>query len=184
METKRIGREWTRAHALKSALQFFLHFVIFSLLAFILLVWDKFPQISEYMQTQGGNYLYTAFCVLLLFIITYFYFYFEDRATLASGKTIALVFTVLDVYLILSCLIGYNLSVYARPVALVALLIFTLMGRRNAIFLNIICALFGKGMLLFADYRLFRGYDFHFLLCAGKIKIAGNRNRRVHYRAH
>ncbi len=141
METKRIGKEWTRAHALKSALQFFLHFVIFSLLAFILLVWKQFPNIGEYMKTQGGNYLYTAFCVLLLFVITYFYFYFEDRNALTSGKTIALVFTVLDVYLILSCIIGYNLSVYARPVALVALLIFMLMGRRNAIFLNIICAL-------------------------------------------
>ena len=141
MERKQIGKEWTKAHALKSALQFFLHFVIFLLLAFILLFWKNFSQIGEHMKAQGGNYLYVMFCVLLLFVITYFYFYFEDRTTLMSGKTVALVFTILDVYLILSCLIGYNLSVYARPVALVALLVFMLMGRRNAIFLNIICAL-------------------------------------------
>ena len=102
MERKQIGKEWTKAHALKSALQFFLHFVIFLLLAFVLLLWGKFSQIGEYMKTQGGNYLYVAFCVLLLFIITYFYFYFEDRNTLMSGKTVALVFTILEVYLILS----------------------------------------------------------------------------------
>ena len=141
MEVKQIGKPWTKAYALKSALQFFLHFVVFSLLAFVLLVWDQFSSLQEYMKTQGGNYLYTAFCVMLLFIITYFYFYFEDRTVLMSGKTIALVFTILDIYLLLSCTLGYKLSVYARPVALVALLVFTLMGRRHAVFLNILCAL-------------------------------------------
>ena len=41
----------------------------------------------------------------------------------------------------MSCLIGYRIDIYARPVALVALLIFMLIGRRNAIFVNILCAL-------------------------------------------
>ena len=58
-----------------------------------------------------------------------------------KGKRIALVFTILDFYLVLSCLIGYRIDIYARPVALVALLIFVLIGRRNAIFVNILCAL-------------------------------------------
>jgi putative nucleotidyltransferase with HDIG domain len=53
----------------------------------------------------------------------------------------SLVFTVLDVYLVASMLIGYKFSVYARPVALVALLVLVLCGRREAIFMNIVSAL-------------------------------------------
>ena len=70
-----------------------------------------------------------------------FYFYFEDNTVLKKGGNIALLFTVLDVYLIMSCLIGYNLAIYARPVALVGLLVLVLMDRKSAIFMNIFCTL-------------------------------------------
>ena len=141
MAEKKFGAEWTKQHTLKSTLLFLLHFLIFMLIAAGLLLGDKLSELKKYMSEQGANYLYATFCIFLLFVITYFYFFFEDRSILTSGKNIALVFTVLDLYLILSCLIGYKLAIYARPVALVALLLFVLIGRRNAIFMNIICAL-------------------------------------------
>jgi putative nucleotidyltransferase with HDIG domain len=81
------------------------------------------------------------FCLILLAGILYFYFLFENRAVLSSGKNITLMFTALGLYLILAMLIGTKFHVYARPTAMVALLIFALVGRREAIFMNIICAL-------------------------------------------
>ena len=138
MMTKEFGRQWTKRDTAKSALLFLMHFLIFILLGGVLILSDYLSDISAFLSQNGANYLYAIFCIFLLFIITYFYFFFENRAILERAKNIALVFTVLDLYLILSCLIGYNLAIYARPVALVALLIFVLVGRREAIFLNII----------------------------------------------
>ncbi len=141
MTEKTLGREWTKAHTLKSALWFLLHFLIFSLIAGLLLLSNKFSRLGEFMSAQGANYLYAIFCVFLLLAITYFYFFFEDREMIKNGKNIALLFMVLDLHLVLSCLIGYNLAIYARPVALVALLVCVLVGRKDAIFMNIIAAL-------------------------------------------
>ena len=141
MAAKEFGKEWTRSTAFKSAWLFFMHFLIFMLLAALLVLGDKWGNLTKNFREQGADYMYATFCIFLLFFITYLYFLFEDREILSSGKKIALVFTVLDTYLICACLIGYKIAVYARPVAVVALLIFTLIGRRNAIFMNIVSAL-------------------------------------------
>ena len=140
MTNKRFGKDWTRSDFLKSASWFFLHFVIFILITVILLFGGRVSEVGKNMKEQGANYLYALFCIFLLFIISYFYFFFEEKEILKSGKNIALVFTVLDLYLIMACLIGYRMDIYARPVALVALLIFVLIGRKTAIFVNILCA--------------------------------------------
>lgn len=141
MAVKEFGKDWTKSDALKSVLWFCLHLVIFFLIAALLLWGDKLSEIGEMFSKEGANYLYAIFCILLLIIITYFYFYFENRSILCSGKNIALIFVVLDLYLVAACLVGYNIGIFARPVALVALLIFALVGRREAIFINIISAL-------------------------------------------
>ncbi len=138
-------KEFTQKDRVKSAALFFLQVILFVAIAAILLFAEDFSSLGEHFRNEGGNYLYTLCSLLLLFVIAYLYFLFEEREILESGKNILLIFTVLDLYLVLACLIGYNLSIYARPVALVALLIFTLMSRRTAIFMNILCA-----MLIFA----------------------------------
>ena len=141
MTVKQVGKNWTKSHALKSALWFLLHFVIYIVLAAILIFGNKLSEIGKYVNEQGANYLYAIFCTFLITVILYFYFFFEDREMLLNGKNAALVFTIIELNLVLSYLIGYNFTIYARPVALVALLVFFLVGRRDAIFMNIICAL-------------------------------------------
>lgn len=141
MAIKQFDVHWTKQKAMKSALLFLLHFVILILLTAILIVGDKWSQLHEHLRQYGANYLYALFCIFLLMLILYFYFLFEDRTILADGKNIALIFTVLDLYVVISYLIGEKIAIYARPVALVALLIFVLVGRREAIFLNIVSAL-------------------------------------------
>ena len=141
MTSKKFARKWTEGDTLRSALWFLMHFLLFVLLAATLVLSDHFSDIGAFLTQNGANYLYAGFCIFLLFIITYFYFFFENREILERGKNIALIFTVLDVYLVMACLIGYNIAIYARPVAVVALMTFVLVGRRDAIFMNIISAL-------------------------------------------
>jgi len=150
MATETFGKVWTKKDAWRSVLLFFTQAIVFIVLAAVLLLADELPTLGETLKTQGGNYLYTICCLLLLFVISYLYFLCEEREILEKTKNILLVFTILDVYLVLSCLIGYKLSIYARPVALVALLVYTLMGRRTAIFMNILCALLIFAIDMFA----------------------------------
>lgn len=141
MTTKEFGRTWTRREAFKSSLLYLVHFLVYVGIAAIVLFIDRWSDLGNFLSQNGSNYLYAIFCTFLMFVITYLYFFFENRSLLESGKNIALVFIVLDTYLIFSCLIGYKIAIYARPVALVALLIFVLIGRREAIFMNVICAM-------------------------------------------
>ena len=139
-EQKFVG-QWTKQDTVKSAWLFFLHFAILTLIASALLLGPKLGVLKEYMKEHGANYLYALFCVFLLTAIMYFYFFFEDKVVLSSGRNIALIFTVLEICFVLSWLIGEKIDVYARPVALIALLIFVLVDRRSAIFMNIVSAL-------------------------------------------
>ncbi len=141
MIAKEYGKEWTKHSVWKSVLLFLLHFLILSTLSGILLLWDKFGNFTSDLKSHGAQYLYALFCLFLMMVIMYLYFFFEDRDMLASGKNIALLFTILDLYVALACLIGDKVNVYARPVALVALLVYVLVHRRAAIFMNIVAAL-------------------------------------------
>lgn len=132
---------WTKKEIVKSSLLFVLHLVILIFIAAILLLGDKFDRFSQTIKENRTNYLYMTFCIFLLVLITYFYYFFEDRRMLIGGKNIALIFTVLDLSLIVSFLFGKYVHIYARPVALAALLVFVLVGRREAIFMNMICAI-------------------------------------------
>ena len=77
MAVKEFGKDWTKSDALKSVLWFCLHLVIFFLIAALLLWGDKLSEIGEMFSKEGANYLYAIFCIFLLIIFTYFYFYFE-----------------------------------------------------------------------------------------------------------
>lgn len=141
---------WTKKEALKSVLLFMLHFFVMILIVGTLLLGNKSGSFSETIKANRTNYLYIVFCILLLVWILYFYFFFEDRRMLGSGKNIALIFAVLDLCLVVSFLFG-KIDIYARPVALCALLVFMLVGRRAAIFMNVICAILLFIVDAFAD---------------------------------
>ncbi len=134
-------KAWTRGDTLKSATFFLLHFILLIFIAGCMVLADKFSVLGAYMKAHGANYLYALFSIFLLIAIMYFYFYFENKEMIANGKNIALLFCVLDVCFIINYLIGLKVDLYARPIALVALLIFVLIGRREAIFMTIVSAL-------------------------------------------
>jgi putative nucleotidyltransferase with HDIG domain len=141
MALLRFGNEWTTKNTVKSILLFFVHFVVLVAIMAGLLLGAELNHIAEHMRQFGANYLYSLFCVMLLVLITYMYFFFEDKRILSTGKNIALIFVVLDLSFIISWLVGEYIDIFARPVALVALMICVLVNRRAAVFMNIISAL-------------------------------------------
>ena len=159
MAVKQFGRAWTKQDMFKSIMIFFVHFLVLILIAAGFVLGSRLGEIKEHMKTYGANYLYALFCIFLLVVIMYLYYFFEDRAMLVGAKNITLLFTVLDLYFVISWLMSTYLGIYARPVALVALLICVLVDRRSAIFMNIISALlifvidtFGGGFSMDSAY--------------------------------
>ncbi len=141
MKEKAFDRKWTKSDTLKSGTFFFLHFVIFILIAGGITFAEEVAHLGTFIHEHGASYLYALFSVFLLTVIMYFYFYFENKGMISNGKNITLLFTVLDIYFIFSYFIGARLDLYARPIAFVALMVFVLVGRREAIFMNIVSAL-------------------------------------------
>ena len=133
---------WTKKETVKSVLLFTLNFAAIVLIVGLRLLFSADEgTIAQTFRENRANYLYIIFCILLLVWIVYFYFFFENRRILTDGRSIALVFTVLDFSLVISFLFGSYVHIYARPAALCALLMLILVGRREAIFMNIVCAI-------------------------------------------
>jgi putative nucleotidyltransferase with HDIG domain len=145
--------KWTANNAAKSIVLFVVHFIVLVLISLFLLLKDKLNVLADEMNEHGADYLYMVFCLLMLTILMYAYFFFESKETLASAKTVSLVFTLLDLYIIVAFLLGTQGSggaddvahaIFSRPVALTALLTLVLIGRKEAIFLNIV-----SGVIMF-----------------------------------
>lgn len=141
MALLRFDNDWSRQKTFKSILLFFVHFLILIGIMAALLLGAQVRNLSNHMREFGASYLYALFCVFLLVVIMYLYFAFEDKRVLSTGKNIALLFMVLDISFILSWAIGAKIDIFARPVALVALMICILLDRRAAVFMNVISAL-------------------------------------------
>lgn len=141
MVIKKFERAWTKKEWSRSIILFLTHFIVFIGIAATVLLFDEMSNLKAYMKEHGADYLYALFSAFLIITIMYFYFLFEDKEMLETGKNIALIFTVLDVYFLFAWFIGQKVDLYARPVAIVPLLIFVLIGRRDAIFMTVVSSL-------------------------------------------
>lgn len=88
--------------------------------------------------SDKGNVIESAYIVLamvLLSVLVYAYFYTEKRDFFKKTSSILMIFTIINVSLILCFLFG-KINPYLRPFALCALLALILIDKRSAIFLN------------------------------------------------
>ena len=141
MSSNRSNVALTNKEVAKSVFAFVINSIILIALAVGLTYWGGTLDTEGGTPISAGSYYYVIFCALLCVVIMYFYFFFENRSLLASGSKITMIFAAMEVYLSLAFLVGYYVNIYARPVALVALLIVLLVGRKEAVFVNIICSL-------------------------------------------
>ena len=146
-------------------------FAIFLLMIAINLGNETVQHIRE--NTERIILICVSFCIVSG--IMYCYFYFENKKYILSVSKIIEIFILLAISLMFCFLIGKFVDVSARPVAFLALTAVTLLGRREAIFLNIIFALQMFILDNFSDVTAVtaaEGYNFLILtFCTGMIGI-------------
>ena len=111
-----------------------------------------------YITSSFNTLIYLAASLFMLFLTVYFYYIFEDKSILATPKSIWLIFLLLDTCLVICYFFGLFFNIYSRPIALLALLALLLLGRRDAIFLNIIFALMLYSVDHFSNFAVLNEY--------------------------
>ncbi len=160
-ESKKFGRD----ECIKSVFLFLFNYAIFlAFIAFFIFFntvygADGGQSFAEYIQSNLSTLGYLAASVFILFVVIYFYYIFEDKSFLAMMKNIELVFVLLGAALVISYFFGVFFNVYARPAALLALLALMLLGRRDAILLNVVFALLMFSIDHFSNYDPGEAYE-------------------------
>lgn len=93
---------------------------------------------KEFVHENMTSLAYMFVCILLIFVIMYLYYVFESRELFSQIRNVWLIFTIYNTSIIISYFMGRYIDIYARPVALVALLTLLLRNRREAILMNMI----------------------------------------------
>ena len=77
---------------------------------------------QDYFRESAFRFLSACICVLLLFAILFYYYYFEDKAFLAKARNVFLIYLVLIIAVLVCYFFGRFVSIYLRPVAMLALI--------------------------------------------------------------
>lgn len=120
---------------------FFLHYLILLAIILVFMIYYDPRDWMTYVQKNLNVLFYMIVCIFLLFIAIYGYYFSERRETLVSFKKITAIFFLLDVCVMASCFLGQAIHIYARPVALIALLAMALFSKREAILWNFMFAI-------------------------------------------
>ena len=120
---------------------FFLNVILLFAMIFLLLEVSEGLNVINYILQNYNRVLFVASAVIILSMLMYAYFYFECTEILSDMSKIIECFVLLDFALFLSFIIGQLIDPNARPFAFLALMAATLLGRREAVFLNIIYSL-------------------------------------------
>ncbi len=124
-----------------SALLFVLNVLFLYAMLFLLIELNEGANVLNYIVENYNIVLFVGAAVIILSMLMYAYFYFECTELLADLSKVVECFVLLDISLLLSFVVGQLVDVNARPFALLALMAATLLGRREAVFLNIVYAL-------------------------------------------
>ena len=124
-----------------SALMFVMNIVLLFAMIFLLLEVNVGLDVINYIAQNYSRVLFVASAIIILSMLMYAYFYFECTEMLGDMSKIVECFVLLDISLLFAFLIGEPINANARPFAFLALMAATLLGRREAVFLNIIYTL-------------------------------------------
>lgn len=144
MENARVKERRRRKELACGWIRSFLFFVVsfVVLVAFVVLtIYLNDPESwPSFLVENFASLMYMWASLLFIYIVVYLYYQFESRSTLFSLKQLSLIFLIYFLGIVSSYLFGEYVSIYARPVALTAILTYFLRNRREAIFLNVIYA--------------------------------------------
>lgn len=110
-------------------------------LVFLLIELNQSFAAIDFIVNNLNKVIFVTSSVVFLSILIYGFLYFECRNLLENVTRLVELFVLLDLSVAISLVIGKYLSSSARPFAFFALMCATLLGRREAIFCNIIRSL-------------------------------------------
>lgn len=146
IQTKKVA-QWRGKDYVKTILCFAVNYIILGLL-FALAIFinrgSNWHSFAEYFTDGSGldAFIYLMLASLLILIVIYLFFFFEKKDFIKQVKNIVMTFCIIFVCLIISYGIGVTGTIYARPIALCALLSLLLIDRSSAIFMNVaVCML-------------------------------------------
>ena len=110
-------------------------------LIFLMLLLRKgTADIGEIFVNSRDIIITICIALVVLFVLTYFYLFFENKNLLASGSKVTELFLLLYVCYAICAITDIYIDAMARPLLLFALLVGKLCKRKDAIFLNTIFA--------------------------------------------
>ena len=153
----RINAEWKGKDYGKTVFLFVLHALIVGVLfaAGVFLSEGSISAFVTYFTTESTlrNFVYVMISVFFLFAMLYVFFFFELNSFLKDTKNILMLFSIVEISIILCYLVGRYLNIYARPLAFCGLMVLLLVNRRSAIMTN-----FAFCLLVFMLDILTNGY--------------------------
>ena len=129
------------AKLVRSGIIYVLCYVVFIAFITLMIIINNASNWQDYFRNDFSRFLSLCVCILLLFAIVYFYYYFEDKTFLVNVKNFVLIYSLMALSLLMCYLFGKFVSIFARPMALLALLSLFLFNRRHAILLNFVFSL-------------------------------------------
>ncbi|MDE6373992.1 MAG: HDIG domain-containing protein [Clostridia bacterium] len=131
----------TKKAAFLGLLMFVLNAIILLAIAFLMIEINQKTHAIAYISAYPSKVVFVVATVLFLSVLNYGYLYFESVSVLARITKLIEMFALLDLSLFLSFIFGRYIDPNARPFGFFAIMCATLLGRREAMFLNIINAL-------------------------------------------
>ena len=137
--------KWTAKNYINSSLIYLLNiFIIFGIFLFVVFLGNISGKTNidfkEFI-TELNKPFYFFLLLVFLLTITYLFYYFFDRDFMRSEKNSELMFLIMEASLIICYLFGAFVSMFLRPIAMLALLITFLIDKKNAVFFSIIFCL-------------------------------------------
>ena len=116
-------------------------YFVFILFIYLMIMINNTSNWQDYFKNDFSSFLSLCICIMLLFAIVYSYYYFEDKEFLSNIKNVFLIYSLMALALLMCYVFGRFVSVFARPMALLAILSLFLFKRRHAILLNFVFSL-------------------------------------------
>ena len=131
----------TKKALLLGLIIFGLNVLIILGLTLLMIELNQISHAIEFIQNNPSKVVFVVATVLFLSVLTFGYLYFESPEVLSNAVKLIEMFTLMDVSMLLSFVLGKYINPNARPFAFFAIMCATLLGRRQAMFINIINAL-------------------------------------------
>ncbi len=117
---------------------FVLNAIVIAALTFLMLEINRGWKGVDFIVENPSRIVFVVASVILLLALTYGYLYFESKKILLNLSKLNEMFILLEVSLILNFVLGKYININARPCAFFAIMCATLLGRKEAMFLNVI----------------------------------------------